>query len=232
VPPEARSSGVSYQQLSAYLIAKLREDRFKKPEGVRAKIHQVLQPVLREMFFAPKLVLVEGLEDVAYITSALNLDSQWDKWRSAGCHLVPANKKSEMVQPLAIAQLFKIPVFVMFDADGDETRENPRNMQKADNERLLKLLGLEPAQPFPPAAVLTNSHVIWVDNLGKKVKEDYTPEDWNIWKTETIAELGQIGELDKNSLFIAGMMEKAWAAGKPSPTLRQLSALLLQFAAT
>jgi hypothetical protein len=33
-----------------------------KRAGALAKIHQVLQPSLSEMFFTPKLVLVEGLE--------------------------------------------------------------------------------------------------------------------------------------------------------------------------
>jgi energy-coupling factor transporter ATP-binding protein EcfA2 len=232
VPPAARSAGISYKQLSDYLVAKLGEDRYKKPEGVRAKIHQALQPVLREMFFAPKLAFVEGLEDIAYITAALNLDAKWDTWRSAGCHLVPVSGKSELVQPLAIAQLLSIPVFLMFDADGDEQNAGRRALHKADNERLLKLLGLDPTQPFPAAPILTDKHVIWVENLGSKVRSDYAAGEWSAWKTATEAELGQPGGLEKNSLCIAGILEKAWAAGKPSPTLQRLSALLLQFSAT
>jgi hypothetical protein len=161
------------------LTSKLGENRYKQPQGVRAKINQALQPALREMFFAPKLVLVEGLEDVAYLTTALNLLGLWEKWRSGGCHLVPAQGKSELVQPLAIAQLLKIPVFIMFDADGNETRADPRNMHKADNERLLKLLSGDSTQPFPIAPVMAASHVIWVENLGNKVESDYTPAEWD-----------------------------------------------------
>lgn len=40
-----------------------------KREGAIARIHQALQPALNEIFFTPFLVLVEGLEDVAYITT-------------------------------------------------------------------------------------------------------------------------------------------------------------------
>lgn len=230
VPPAVRSAGITFKQLSDHLKTKLGEDRYKQPQGVRAKIHQALQPVLREMFFAPKLVLVEGLEDIAYITAALNLDDKWDTWRSAGCHLVPVNGKSELVQPLAIAQLLSIPVFVMFDADGDETNANRRNLHKLDNERLLKLIGLDPTQPFPAAPLLTDKYVVWVENLGAKIRADYTETEWISWKSATEAELGQPGGLEKNSLLIAAMMEKAWEAGKPSGTLRQLCERLLEFA--
>jgi predicted ATP-dependent endonuclease of OLD family len=65
-------SALKFAELSAYLSRVIGEARFKKPEGIRAKLQQVLQPALREMFFAPRIVLVEGIEDVAYITCALN----------------------------------------------------------------------------------------------------------------------------------------------------------------
>jgi energy-coupling factor transporter ATP-binding protein EcfA2 len=230
-PTTARSAGITFKQLSDYLTTKLGEHRYKQPQGVQAKINQALQPVLREMFFAPKLVLVEGLEDVALITAALNLIGKWDEWRSAGCHLVPVGGKSELVQPLAIAQLLSIPVFVIFDADGDETNETRRNQHKVDNERLLKLLGSDPTQPFPAIEVLNDNHVICVKNLGEKVRADYQDAEWTGWKSATESELGQPGGLEKNSMFIAGLMEKAWAAGRPSPTLVRLCELLLKFAA-
>ena len=55
--------------------------RHNKPEGVLAKIHQALQPSLNEMFFVRRLILVEGLEDLAYLTTYLNLQDQYDEYR-------------------------------------------------------------------------------------------------------------------------------------------------------
>ena len=45
------------------------EDRQRRIEGLVAKIHQALQPGIAEMFFARVPILVEGLEDVSYITT-------------------------------------------------------------------------------------------------------------------------------------------------------------------
>ena len=92
-------------------------------QGNLAKIHQVLQPNLNEIFFTSRLILVEGLEDVAYIATCLQLMNQWDEYRRLGCHMVPANGKSEMPRPLVIAQCLQVPVFAVFDADGDTKAE-------------------------------------------------------------------------------------------------------------
>lgn len=52
---DVRATDLTFKKLSDHLVAKLGEDRYKKPEGVRVKINQALQPALREMFFAPKI---------------------------------------------------------------------------------------------------------------------------------------------------------------------------------
>jgi energy-coupling factor transporter ATP-binding protein EcfA2 len=229
-PGEAFVTELSFAKMSEHLAAKLGADAaYKRSEGVRAKINQALQPALREMFFAPKIVLVEGLEDVAYITSALVLTGKYEAWRKGGGHVVQVEGKSKLVHPLAIAQLLKIPVLVMFDADGDITKPEWKNTAKSDNERLLKLLGQDTSNPFPAAAVFADTHIIWPKNFGEQVKADYSEADWSTWKNDTEAELGQCGGLEKNSMCIAGILEKAWAAGQPSKTLQDVCELLVKF---
>ena len=150
--------------------------------------------------------------------------------------MVPAQGKSELVNPLAIAQLLKIPVFVIFDADRDVALDAGGNptakapLHKKDNERLLKLLGGNAADPYPSSVVLQPTYAIWPKNLGLQVEGDFAGDDWAKWKNETESELGQPGNLGKNTLFIAGMMEKAWADKKPSKTLRDLCEKLIAFA--
>lgn len=65
-----------------------------KPTGLAAKLHQELQPSMNELFFTRNLVLVEGLEDVAIITSWLVLTSRWNEFRQKGIHIVPAGGKA------------------------------------------------------------------------------------------------------------------------------------------
>ena len=49
-----------------------------------AKIHQCLQPSTNGMFFSPTVVLVEGLEDAAYLAAYLNLLEKWEEFRRIG----------------------------------------------------------------------------------------------------------------------------------------------------
>jgi putative ATP-dependent endonuclease of OLD family len=137
---DAKASRATFADLANLLIKTVGEPRFQEPVGVQAKLHQILRPALSEMFFCHSLILVEGQEDVAFISSGLLLSNLWDDWRKSGAHIVAVNKKSEFVYPLALAQLLKIPVFVMFDADGDIQAPNRRSAHQLDNERLLKLL--------------------------------------------------------------------------------------------
>jgi len=70
------------------------EPYVRSATGMLAKINQALQPSLNEVFFAPVLILTEGLEDIAYITTYLMLMEKWHEFRRHGCHMVPVNGKS------------------------------------------------------------------------------------------------------------------------------------------
>ena len=101
-------------------------ERRAAPDGVMAKLHQVMQPHLSEMFFTPKLILVEGLEDAAYINAWMVLSGRWDRFRARGAHIVAVNGKSELIRPAIIAQEMQIPAFLIFDCDGDKlAHDNP-----------------------------------------------------------------------------------------------------------
>ena len=43
-----------------------------------------------------------------------------EDYRRLGCHIVPTNGKSQLIQPLVIAKHFGIPTYVVFDADADK----------------------------------------------------------------------------------------------------------------
>jgi hypothetical protein len=120
----------------------------------------------------------------------------------------------------------------MFDADSDVSKPEWKATAKGDNERLLKLFGKDPTNAFPPTPILTTEFIVWPTNIGDQIRADYVEADWKKWKEATELELGQCGGLEKNSMCIAGILEKAWAEGKPSKTLSDVCELLLAFASS
>ena len=221
-------SSLTFEDLSRYLTSRIGPNAsYKKPEGVRAKINQSLRPCLREMFFAQKIVLVEGLEELAYITTTIYLNNKINEWRKRGLCIIPVDGKSYLKDPLAIAQLLKIPVFIIFDSDGD-CEEKHKSKHEKDNRELFALLGID-SSPFPPKPLYGTNYIVWDTNLTKKVEEDYESDEWNEWKHKAEIEHGQAKNLKKNSMYIASIMELAWAAGKPSKTLTEICEKLLSF---
>lgn len=77
----SRVKSLTFENLCARIRVVLGEDPQRPTQGLVAKIHQALQPGIAEMFFARVPVLVEGLEDVSYITTELHLADQWSEFR-------------------------------------------------------------------------------------------------------------------------------------------------------
>ena len=198
-----------------------------KPSGVLAKINQALQPSLSEMFFTTRLVLVEGLEDVAYITAYLNLLGKWDEYRRVGCHVVPANGKSELLQPLVIAKHMHIPTFIVFDSDREEQATARRVRHERDNKAILALVGKVGENPMPTKSLWGKGFVMWHSNIGSIVSDEIGATDWTDYQAEADKQYGQAGSLRKNSLHIGASLALAWNAGKRSSSLERLCSEIL-----
>jgi len=217
----------SYEDI-ARSIADATGERLRKSEGVLAKINQLLQPSLNEMFFATRLILVEGLEDVAYISTYLNLLGKWEEYRRLGCHIVPVNGKSEMLQPIIIAKHMKIPTFVIFDSDADkDDRNGSREKHEKDNRAILTLLGKKEQNPMPSLTIWESGFVMWKSDIGKIVSEDIGIEDWKSYQEDADRKYGQVGGLRKNYLHIAASLVTAYENGKKSPNLCKLCESIL-----
>lgn len=197
-----------------------------------ARLNQALQPSLSEMFFTPRLILVEGLEDEALITSWLVLTGRWDDFRRRGCHIVPVNGKSELIQPLVIAQRLEIPTFVIFDADGSyASKPNQAAQHERDNRALLTLLGENAAQPFPPGALWGNAHAVWPENIADMLAADVGQQRWDQLNTLANKQFGHPKNFGKNAMHIGAKLALAHAAGDQFATLDDLCDRILQFAA-
>src|SRR5713226_2888871 len=146
----------------------------KKDSATLSKVHQALQPALNEMFFTQRLVLVEGLEDMAYIHSWLVLTDRWEAYRRSGCHVVPVNGKSEMIRPAIIAHGLKIPVFAVVDADGDKIiKPENRTRHHRDNLALIRLFNGDENILFPIAPVWLDDFVLWPSDLADTLKREF-----------------------------------------------------------
>lgn len=200
------------------------------PEANLIKLYQALQPQVNEMFFASKIVLVEGREDVAYITTYLNLMGLWDTFRRLGCHIIPTDGKNHLIRPLATALELEIPVFVMFDSDSNTA--NPKNLEKhkKDNISLLKLVGIDSPDAFTAEDVFATTYIAWKTNLGDSIAADFTNDDWRKYAEKVEADYGQPGGLQKNPIFIAETLHALWEDGKKSKSLENTCSQIIAFA--
>ncbi len=221
----------------AQLSSKLAAASGEKPitlEGLAFKVHQALKPALNEMFFTTVLILVEGQEDVAYISTYLTLLDKWEAFRKLGCHIVAADTKNSMIRPLAVAKGLEIPTFVVFDSDGHKPDNNrgSRKKHEKDNTTILRLLGIPKPDPFPDKTLWEKDVVMWNSEIGKVVKTEFGEENW-MKVEEKVREkynLHGVGDLDKNSSFIGHFLTEGWEANLRSESSCKLCDAIIAFA--
>ena len=200
-----------------------------KPEVARAKLYRALRPELAEMYFCQKLVLVEGLEDRAYISTSLLLGGKWDDIRRAGLHIVPTDRKSGILPLLVIAQELEIAFFVVFDADGNVTKPEHRALHERDNKSLMSALGIA-SDPFPKANLWGDTYAVWPNTLETEVEKSIGATEWNGFVNAARKSFDPGASLEKNPLLIAESLSLAWQAKKPPAVLTELTNRLLKFA--
>jgi predicted ATPase len=222
-------TGTTYEDLCARIRAAGGDDPDRPIEGLRAKIQQAMQPAIAEMLFCQVPVLVEGLEDAAYLTIQLHLSGLWDEFRRLGCHIVAVGGKSRLIQPLAIARCVGLPAFVIFDADGDETRPDRRIRHERDNATLVSLSGIV-APAFPADTVLDRGIAIWPDNLTEVVRRDLG-ESGAALRERTRLDYASEGDLEKNWFFLSDWLGSAANAGLTSTSLVAVSERIIAHAA-
>lgn len=181
-----------------------------------------LRPELAEIFFAPRLVLVEGHEDVAFVFAALVLEHRWDEFRGLNAQIIPADRKSQLLQPLIVARDLGIQTYLMFDADGNETHPERRAQHERDNITLLTACGVKPAVPFPASTFWGNGVAVWPETLAVTVASEIGKAEWERLGNLARADFDPGGSFEKNSMFISRRLELAWIEGRKSQSLLRL----------
>lgn len=193
---------------------------------------QIMQPSQSELFFASVPVLVEGVEDVAYLATQMELANQTATFRKCGCHFVIAGGKPNMSRLLAIAKELELPVFAIFDADGNKNGD-ARRIATKDNSCLLKLLGIAVPEAFPSNSVMGHNYVQWAIDIGHSVSADFPDNQWAQQIGNISQSLGISGETaGKKEMVITMSLEQFFRDGRQSQTLVNACSAIIRYAET
>lgn len=226
----SRISWTTYARVEDRLKKALGEEP-KSPTALMAIVNQIMHPSQKELFFTPLAVIVEGGEDVAYISTHLYKSNEWNLFRSLGCHLIVGGGKNNQSRFIAIAQELEIPVFVVFDGDGCVTNAEDIKNNRRDNGCILRLLSISDVDPLPKETMWRENIVMWATNIASSVRADFGENAWNAAQQKVRDHLELQGHLSsKNKVLIAGTLEELWNQGKKSASLIKLCGCILAYA--
>ena len=226
---ESNIHSLTFAELSKEL-AKVEGKEIVNIAGLRLKVERSLASPVNEMFFTSLLILVEGPEDAAYITTYTALMDRLEDFRRFGCHIVPTDGKTKMTQLLAMAKMLGIPTFVVFDADGQEKDKESGPQNAKNNIALMRLLGVENPSPFPASPLRGRNFCIWPTEIGRVVRADLSEEKWGE-SAQRVREERKIDatNLQKNPSFIAYILTDAWEHELRSKEICQLCEGIIEF---
>ncbi|MBN1816243.1 MAG: ATP-binding protein, partial [Sedimentisphaerales bacterium] len=202
----------------------------ENPSSLMARVGQIMHPSQNELFFSAIPILVEGTEDVAFLASQLELSNQVDEFKFYGCHFVVSGGKTNMSRLLGIALELRMPVFIIFDADGNEKNADERTNHEKNNKCLLRMMNVDGSQPFPSNALYSSQVIMWPDNIARSVKTDFGLEVWTTAMNQAVNTKGLHGVRQKNSFLISGILEILFNQKKQSQTLLNATSGILSYA--
>lgn len=211
-------------------IASALGERPKSISSRIASIEQIMQPSLKELFFTPNAIFVEGVEDVAFLFTYLELLNLVSEFRAYECHFITVGGKTNMSRPLAIAKAFSINAFVMFDGDNDASKAEEIKKNTRDNSCLLNLSGLTQFDPLSKDIIWGDSVVMWPTNIQNEIISNYGKDVWAKAIKEVKANNDWHEISKKNSLLIAATVEYLWAKGIKSAYLEKACSQIIAFA--
>lgn len=172
-----------------------------------AALHQHLQPVVNELFFARHIVLVEGPEDEAVLKTMLQLKNLQRKFDQAGAHIVRVDGKQNLINAISIAKGFNIPHFVVFDADTDKVKEAKKNAQL--HSTIFSLLDEDIKDLNPENTLWLSNAVVWPTSLTEILKSQLP--NWEDEQTKTANNFGGDSKrLRKNPIALEATLTRCW----------------------
>jgi putative ATP-dependent endonuclease of OLD family len=215
-------------------------DAFKKDLAnvvqTKAKLAIQIQPKFNEIFFADRVVLVEGISDQASLETYLHLSGRKSEFRKSGNAIIVCEGKSSLALMLLISKSFNIPYHVIFDCDSKYQKlfekdadkyRRPRDEHIRDNAAILMLAGHAKLDTFPDDHIFKENLTAWHDDIEQTIEAEYDVSK-DRFLEEGIAAAGQLRGSKKNPLFIAASMSAAWDGGIRFRALSQVVEAILK----
>jgi predicted ATP-dependent endonuclease of OLD family len=112
----------------------IRKSTLEADEGLKNKFRKELDPERNEMFFAKKLLIVEGdTEKMAFPEFAKRMEIDFD---SVGSTIIEVGGKRNLIDFIELALSFGIPVGVVYDTDSSDFGKTEREAEEEYNALL------------------------------------------------------------------------------------------------
>jgi len=141
-----------------------------------AHTYPIMTTIICEGFFAEGVVLVEGLTEVAFLsTLATRLGKDWAEKSLA---IIPASGKNNLDRIGIIFKGLDIPTYIIFDGDNDSTKEKEREKVGATNQRLLRLANAALEEEYPKDGAFSG-YACFEDKIESYCKKHLGEEFYN-----------------------------------------------------
>ena len=219
----------TYTQLSTDLAGAL-GDVPQQPSELMASVQQIMQPSQTELFFCKVPVLVEGPEDIAFLSVYMQKNDLWNEFRRLGCHFIPCIGKTNMSRPLAIAKGLGMRPFVIFDGDCDKASGKAGCQQQRDNGCILNIVGSD-ATPIQDENLFSDNFVMWKTRILDEIRSHVGEDLWDEKEQEARKKYKlQSGVKRKNPVLVSATMELLLENNTDLSPLEETVSALIKFA--
>jgi len=112
----------------------IKKSTFKTSDALRNKFRKELDPERNEMFFARKLLIVEGdTEKMAFPEFAKRMGIDFD---GVGSTIIEVGGKRNLIDFIELAISFEIPVGLVYDTDSSDFKKDEKDEEAKYNELL------------------------------------------------------------------------------------------------
>ncbi len=184
-------------------------------ESLRARLKNIMNPVVNEGFFSNTLVLVEGESDkfaISQVAELININ-----FEKLGITIIPVRGKTNMPTIFQIFSSLNIRTYMVFDCD----KHNTDDAHPETNKLLLKMCGCT-EEEFPKTDI-TKNEAHFEENLETLLKKEIGEDDYQQLLTHYCHEFGyKIKGGEKNPIIISNIIKDIYAKGKKLPTLENI----------
>ena len=208
----------------------------RNEDQARTKLAIQIQPKFNEIFFAEKVVLVEGVSDLACLEAYLRLSGMKSDFQKSGTAFIVCEGKSSLALMLLIANSFKIPCHVIFDCDAgieilyqndNKKYQSQRNEHIRDNDAILSLAGHSRLAGLPDEHIFEDNLTGWHVDVEATLEQEFGTDSEAFHQAGRNA-VGNLKSAKKHPLYVAAAMDCAWKAGKRFPTLERVLGSILR----